>query len=277
MLLHNPFVRLDGRSSIRLEAWDRAPLNLIDGSVLHIEPPRRPEPGRPIEVFISPFIPDCWGDLWHLEVSFLERVGVIAALFDLLRRSDVTPLAAETSTCASGERHKAVIVCDCRKYASSLDADAATRMSRELAELQGLRALVAAEFLEDLVFTNGLEPHLRLVRNAGHFRAYKRLQHRRREAQPAVIEDGRLWLPAAVVNHIRRETSADFSLANCMVVSDSSDRCLRLFLTSDQARVFHVRGKVEGESSMAVSNLLLELQRRKFDLLGARLHCDMSE
>jgi hypothetical protein len=272
MLHHGRFFKLDAEAAIGLGPCDCAPLNLVSGSVVYVEPPRRPELGRPISVFMSPFPPDCWGDLWHLEMSFQDRVGVMAALFELLRKLNVVPLAAESCTFASGEHHKAVVVCDCRAYKSDLDASHEVRIKRELAELQGLRAMVAAEFLEDLVFTNGFEPHLRLVRNAGHFRAFKRLRSRRREPQTATVADGYVRLPSAVIDHIQKETNTRLSDMNGAVVSDTSDRCLRLFVVGNQAGAMHLRVTLPPTAAGGSAVVFSAFLRRNFDILGSRLN-----
>jgi hypothetical protein len=252
--------------------WDRAPLNLTSGTRVYIEPPRRPEEDRPIELFISPFSPERWSDLWQLELVLSDRCGLLGQLCSFLRDHGVMPLVAETSSFDCGDQHKVVVFCDCRRYTGgTLDLDSERRGQRERMDLHELRAAIATEFVEALVFANGIEPNISLTRNTSHHRAFRRLKSRRRSIESATVDRGKLRLPNTLVSWIEDIIRKRFADTRYMIVSDSGERALRGFVTTDESRVVHLRGSLQGPTDAMLAVTLQQLHSKKFDVLGTRL------
>ena len=64
---------------------------------------------------------------------------------------------------------------------------------------------------------------------------------------------------------------AKLSKTRYTVVSDSVDRVLRVFMTTENSRVIHLRATLKGPTDVLLSELLSGLREERFDVLGSRL------
>jgi hypothetical protein len=223
-------------------------------------------------MFISPFAPDRWIDLWQLELVFTERSGILAELMKFLKTQAIVPVVAETCSVDSGERHKTTILCDCRDYkGGSLDCDLNARASRDRMELNELRAAIAVEFIGDLAFPNGVDPHISLVRNDGHFRAARLLDGRRRPPIPVEVERGTLALPKAIAQQIEGIMRVELAATRYLVISDSAERTLRVFFVPDSMMIAHVTASLHGPTPDLLTATLATLHGSGFDIVSSRL------
>jgi hypothetical protein len=270
MLVRHNLFRPDG-FRLTLPRSDRAVAHITHGTIVYVMPPRRPDPDQPLELFASPFAYERWSDLWQLEMLVRDRPGLLADVVALLKRSGIVPLTLETCAFDIAEHHKILILCDCRDYQSALDLDHRRRKERERMTLSELHATLSVEFIEDLAFTNGTEPHIRLGRNEAHFRAARNAAARRRKPEAVVVEGNTIELPLSLVRQIESDLRAVITDLRYFVVPDPLEGILRFFFFVTSMPIVRIRATLSGPIHELLASTLDVLRRRNFNVLSIRM------
>ncbi len=213
------------------------------------------------EMVIAPIDFLAWADVWRINITTEERVGVVNRLFQVLERAELNVLAAETSSIERQRYHTCEVIVDAREYADKSDGDSATRQSKPSAQLKDLERSILAEMLP-FVLCEGGRPKIKVRRLKGLYDAVKakheailRAQIGEASVKPVVdfseidaVDDslgldegesakeyspsGQLLLPENIrraLSNMFRETDGG---ADYLLASDTRDRFLRAYLVS---------------------------------------------
>jgi hypothetical protein len=239
-----------------LPPWIRAPVYMNQGQTVYVtldpeallgaEKARSansselPFDPRFLELVISPFMPDIWGDLWRLKMETYDRPGNLNRIFEILARRDLEVLMSEGSTNSNGRRHEMMFILSAQKYKSESDPkDSIARASRTTAALRDLQDEFAIELMDVLTLYADGRPRVGVRRIQTYHSLYKRFNSDKikRPVPVTVGNKGRIVLPKSLSRDIRRKLNQpsnarlDFSPA-----VDTTDRIVRLMCFADAQR-----------------------------------------
>lgn len=159
---------------IHIPSWNRAPLGLGDGTNGHLVRTGDPTKYRAdrVELIISPFDYTLWGDLWTLELQFIDKPGQFSALVNLFDRMQITILASESHQAYREKFFSISLVLDCSKYTSEIDGNSDMRQAKPSSEMLGLYTVLVAEFITDVRLVGLNHPRLAIRRNWPHYDLY---------------------------------------------------------------------------------------------------------
>ena len=119
-------------------------------------------------LFISPYHPDCWGDLWRMEIQFHDEVGQLNKLIDLFDHHRIHILHASSRNSFKSKYHVKYFMLDCTHYHSEIDMTSTERFASSYDDMIGLRYLLQLEFIESIRLLDDGRPRLRISRNLVH-------------------------------------------------------------------------------------------------------------
>jgi hypothetical protein len=254
MILSARRTSLDG-DVLDLPPWIRAPVYMNQGQTVYVTldpealagagPSRSkvsslPLDSRFLELVISPFVPDIWGDLWRLKMETYDRPGNLNRIFEVLARRDLEVLMSEGSTNSNGRRHEMMFVLSARKYKSESDPkDTNARASQPTATLRDLQDELAIELMDVLTLYGDGRPRINMRRMRTYHSLYTRFSSDkiRRPVPVEVQSKGRIVLPKRFSHEIRRNLNQrPTATLNFSPAVDTTDRIVRLMCFAHASR-----------------------------------------
>lgn len=225
------------------------------------------------EVVVSPFPAETWSDLWRIELEVLNRPGLLAQLVNLLADRHVATVLAEATIQEDGVVATITLIADCRGYASQLDLDTERRARRPRPELRDLSAFIAVNFIQDLIFVDGVNPQLKLRRLHSYFRL-ARGDTRLRDVTTVAVHRGRVELPPSTLEEIRAALGerAEASEVRTTLLADPSHRLLRVLFSASDRGVIGVRVFLHAPEPGLIAVVLQRLEERSFDIVRCQIH-----
>jgi len=127
------------------------------------------------ELFVSPFEPNLWGDLWHLNLTLIDRPGLIKSLISLLNDQKIEVLGHEGSATHRLRNHLSFII-SCANYSSINDGRSTDRIFSKKVSLGDLQDLIVSCFITDFDWDMMDVPKISLRRLGEHNATFRRLR-----------------------------------------------------------------------------------------------------
>lgn len=271
-----------------LPLYHRGHLSLLSGTKLWLcLLPGTKVPSHMPEIIVSPINFASWPDLWRIEATVTEEVGVVHKILKVLRDHNINVLAEESSSIDRQRFHRVELIVDLRAYASISDGDTAKRSTGIVEALPDLCRALLAQLTQQITFMPSREPRLRISRMNGlheAHRAYQIVHHQYINGQgfrPTVEEaraevvgsKGWITLPRDILTSLSQavnpippsEQRAEDGLSY-LLVSDTKERYLRSYFVRPSDRLLSVTLSHE-EKIGALSRITDILQRSRFNIL----------
>lgn len=208
-----------------------------------------------------------WRDIWRLETTLCDRMGLVSELADLLKERGVSILATRATTVEAGRAFDLDLHLDATAYASEIDGASEDREENPLVPLTELEAWVAAEFCEDLQFVSPDRPMLRLRRNIPLFRAAGSDV----PGHAVRLRSGRVNLAGVLPNTVvARRRSGNTAPSVCHFVADEDHLLLRMYFLPPGLGFRHIRLALRNEVG-AFALVASALSEREFNIHQAYL------
>jgi len=181
-----------------------------------------------IELLLSPIDYNQRNDLWIIQASFHDRVGLINELSNFLKDLNLDIVFFKSTVMSDNQLYIKMLV-NAQHYISSIDKDYTTRISDER-NLKALKAKIFSYFIEDVIFSSiSQKPHVLILKNDAF--NYGDLSPRRDTLR---INGGKLLLTQNIINMIKENIPNN----NQHVLKD--DRLISSIVAEPQKSVFRI-------------------------------------
>jgi hypothetical protein len=237
-----------------LPRWIRAPAYINQGQTVYITLDPEALLNRPLqgaegtgtlntgflELVISLFPPEIWGDLWRLKMETYDRPGNLNRIFEILCRRQIEVLMSEGSTNSNGQRHEMTFILAAHGYKSESDPkDSDARATRPTTSLQDLQDELIIELMDVLTLYPDGRPKVNVRRIQTYHSLFERFTSNKipRPVEAKVLEKGHVVLPAPLSRDIRKRlhqrpgSRIDYSPA-----VDTTNRIVRLMCFANSER-----------------------------------------
>jgi hypothetical protein len=251
LILDKPKI-FDGQN-LNIPLYHRGHLSLLSGTKvwLCLLPGAKTLTQIP-ELIVSPINFDAWHDLWRIEVTMYEAVGVVHKLLKVLRNHGLNVLAEESSSIERQRYHTTELIVDASKYSGPTDRDSEQRSQGHIESVPDLERALLAEVIQNITFWPSGKPRIKIRRMKGLHEAAQayRIAHlaymKRQGYRPTIeharaqVEETKGWirLPSdieSLLGGVLWEETADPRRSNqrkhpsYLLVSDTKERYLRAY------------------------------------------------
>ena len=265
MLIMAPFTLVDA-PTVQVPLALRAPL-CIDHAPRVFGSLAVHEGGHLVELVVSPFAPDTWGDLWRIELDVINSTGVLAEIASLLATHRINVLSAEASVFGLGEGGTISLIVELTNYVSTNDSSSRNRCQSLRVQLPDLQARIVATFIQDLVFADLHRPRIRIRRVHAHHHLFQAvLNNSVSRPEEIPVADGCLRLGRNSMDAIRTHVGRDDAGIRAMLLADSEDRVMRVLFAAETGQILHVRVLFRPDNG-TFAEILRQIGKASFDIV----------
>jgi hypothetical protein len=255
MLISAARLPLEG-NFLRLFEWIRAPLFLSEGTRYYAALENDPPGTQSIELVISAFDHQLWGDLWRIEIDTDDVPGNSAILFSLLEARGFEILCAESSVNTFSTNHSTSVIVSAHSYFGEQDLSQKERYRQDRPELNELRREISAYLGDKIAFNPDGAPAFKVA----HFRAYRRLSNELHNGSRFIlnrsgdlIKEGGIQLTPRAISHVTKVIGEN--AVHYMPAVETRDRLIRvIFINDDQPKTNYFQMIVQNEPGALLSS-----------------------
>jgi ACT domain-containing protein len=237
------------------------------------------KPPRPLlsETILTAFHRQVWRDLWYLEISCLDEVGILARLCSHLKSHKINILTLNNMTANQGAHHVIRLSLDCRKYDNGPDLSNAERRDNPAAQLGRLEREITLKFIKEIRFL-GSRPAVFIRRNHALWRFDRDLDRlddepvqRRLQIQQSSFkfpEEDLLEIAEAHARYFQREL-ADLGPAQVLSTAQPSSEVCRLLVFFRNLGVVPLSLSIDNEPG-AISSIVSVLSESNCNILAGK-------
>jgi uncharacterized protein with ACT and thioredoxin-like domain len=257
----------------------RANFNIYENDEIFLSMNKCKSDKNYVEFIISPIKFEKRNDLWKIEISFHDRVGIIKEFTDFLRQLNIDIVSFKSYAVESGKFLFIKAVIDTQFYYSSYDKDP-NYLPKNETLLSAFEAKISSVFIEDLLFHDFGKPFFFLYKNSPLQRSVRKL-NKRFEVK---IKESVITLNEELYNetityleqsyHSKKINLIQPNVIQASIISEPDNNFFRVFIYYKNAGIVHLRIKTENTigsiskiSSLFQSNNynIIQIFTRNFD------------
>lgn len=219
-----------------------------------------------IELLLSPIEDNLRNDLWIIQASFVDRVGLINDLSNFLKELNIDIISFKSAVVGDNQLYVKMLI-NASHYVSTFDKDYGTRISEER-NLKALKAKIFSYFIEDVMFSPiNQKPYVLILKNDAF--NYGILSPRRDILK---ISNGKIILTQNILTMIKesipdtREHSILEDMIISSIVGEPQKSIFRICFFYRNTGIIHIRLKSMNRVG-TIAAISDEFKRLKFNII----------